>query len=69
MLEAWFYESSGYANIETMRDRVYALLHTIQLTGTFQVLWAGDFRPGFRDDDLDASVERSDYQVFLPKTA
>jgi len=69
MLEAWFYESDGYANIETMRDRVYVLLHTVQLTGTFQVLWAGNFRPGIRDDDLDANVERSGYQVFLPKSA
>ena len=69
ILECWFYESSGYANIETMRDRVYVLFHTVQLSGTFQVLWAGHFRPGIRDDDLDASVERTDYQVFLPKSA
>lgn len=68
MLEAWFYEEDGYSNIETMRDRVYALTHTVQLTGTFQVLWAGDLRPGIRDDDLDANVERSDYQVYLPRS-
>lgn len=68
-LEAWFYESSGYTNIETMRDRVFALTHTVQLTGTFQCFWAGNIRPGIRDDDLDAFVERSDYQVYLPKSA
>lgn len=69
MLEAWFYESNGYTNILTMRNRVYALTHTVQLTGTFQCLWAGHIRPGFRDDDLDAFLERSDYQVFAPVTA
>lgn len=68
ILECWFYEDSGYSNIETMRDRVYALLHTKQLTGTFQVLWAGNFRPGVRDTDLNANVSRSDYQVFGRKS-
>lgn len=69
MIECWFYEDSGYSNIETMRDRVYVLLHSIQLTGTFQVFWAGSFRPGIRDTDLDANVSRSDFQVFGRKSA
>lgn len=67
VLEAWFYEDSGYSNIETMRDRVYTLLHTVQLDGTFQVLWQGDVRPGIRDTDLDANVERSDYLVIAKR--
>ncbi len=61
-LEAWFYEDAGYSKIDTMRDRVYTLLHAVQLEGTFQCLWAGDVR-GQRDVELDANVERSDYTV------
>lgn len=68
MLECWFYEDAGYSNIETMRDRVYALLNAQQLSGTFQVHWAGDIRTGFRDVDLDAYVERSDYRVQVKKS-
>ena len=62
MLEVWFYEDAGYSQIETMRNRVYTLLHAQQLTGTFAVHWAGDVR-GQRDVELDANVERSQYQV------
>lgn len=60
VLEVWYYEDSGYSNIETMRNRVYALLHATQQTGTFAVRWDGDVRPT-RDLDLDANVARSDY--------
>lgn len=67
MLEVWFYEDTGYSNIETMRDRVYALLHATQLTGTFAVHWAGDVRAQ-RDVELDASVERSQYQVYRARS-
>lgn len=62
ILEAWFYQDQGYTAINTMRDRVYTLWQAKQLTGTFVCLWAGDVRGG-RDIDLDASVERSDYNV------
>lgn len=62
MLEVWFYEDAGYSQIDTMRSRVYALLHAQQLTGTFAVYWAGDVR-GQRDVELDANMERSQYQV------
>lgn len=68
MLEVWFYEDDGYSNIETMRDRVWTLLHAVQLSGTFMCLWAGDIRQA-RDTDLDASVERSVYQVTTKKSA
>jgi hypothetical protein len=67
MLEVWFYEDSGYSNIETMRDRVWVLLHAVQLSGTFMCLWAGDVR-NQRDTDLDANVERSVYQVATKKS-
>ena len=67
-LEAWFYEDTGYSNIETMRDRVWVLLHAVQLSGTFMCLWAGDVRQA-RDTDLDASVERSVFQVATSKSA
>ena len=68
MLEVWFYEDTGYSNIETMRDRVFSLLHAVQLAGTFMSLWAGGVRQA-RDTDLDASVERSVYQVTTSKSA
>lgn len=66
MLECWFYQDTGYTAIETMRSRVYALLHAKQLSGTFQVLWAGDVR-NQRDIALDASVERSDYLAMVKR--
>lgn len=68
MVECWFYEFEGYTNINTMRERVYALLHAQQISGTFQVLWTGD-GPQTRDSDLDASVQRSEYQVFRLQAA
>ena len=63
MLECWFYQANGFSSIETMRNRVYALLHTKQFGGAFQCLWAGDVRFPVRDTDLDSFVERSDYTV------
>jgi len=62
MLEAWFYADADFTAIETMRDRVYTLLHEKRLTGPFYIRWAGDLRDQ-RDDDLDAFLERSTYQV------
>jgi len=66
-LECWFYEDTGYANIEAMRDRVYTLLHAVQLAGTFKMLWAGDVR-NQRDTDIDANVERSEFTVHTFKS-
>ena len=68
ILEAWFYADSSFAAIETMRDRVFTLLHGKQLTGTFVVRWAGDVR-GQRDIELDAFLERSDYLVITKRSA
>ena len=65
-LEVWFYEDTGYANIEAMRDRVYTLLHATQLTNTFKVLWSGDVR-NQRDTSLDANMERSEFTVYTFK--
>lgn len=62
VIEVWFYDDEGYSSIETMRDRVYALLAGKQFSGTFKVTWMQDIRQG-RDEDLDASMERSDYDV------
>ena len=67
-LEIYFYEDDGYSNIETMRDRVYTLLHAVQLSGTFICYWQNDVR-GARDDELDASVERSEYLVRFKRSA
>lgn len=67
VLEAWFYQDSGYDSINTMRDRVFTLLHAQQLSGTFMVLWAGDVR-NQRDTNLDANVERSEFAVHTYKS-
>lgn len=67
IIEAWFYQDSGYATIESMRARVYHDLHAQRVSGTFQVVWAGDIRPGIRDPDLDANLERSEYLAIVKK--
>lgn len=63
-VEIWLYQDTGYITIESMRLRVYALLHTKQVTGegVFKIEWQGDVR-GERDTEIDANVERSDYLV------
>ena len=65
VVEIWFYEDTGYTNIETMRARVYALLHGQQVDNSlFIVRWAGDPFIQMRDDAMGhISVERSDYDV------
>lgn len=68
IVELWFYQDSGYTTIETLRNRCYTLLHGRQLAGTFVVTWAGDVR-GQRDLELDASVERSDYQGIVKRSS
>ena len=68
IVELWLYQYGGYSTIETMRTRCYSLLHGQQLAGTFVVTWAGDVR-GQRDLELDASVERSDYQGIAKRSS
>lgn len=65
VIELWFYQDSGYATIETMRNAVFPLLHGKQLDGAFQMFWVGDVRNNYRDTAIDASVERSDYELYL----
>lgn len=67
MIEVWCYQNSGYATIETMRLRIYALLHAKQLAGTFAVRWQGDIQP-FRDIDLKANGLRSDYLAVVKRS-
>lgn len=62
MLEVWFYGDYNFTAIETMRNRVYVLLHAKQFGGAFLALWQGDVR-NQRDIELDAFCERSDYLV------
>lgn len=68
VIEAWFYEDNGTSNIETMAARAYILTHAKQISGTFQVLWAGDTEP-VRDEEMDAIVMRSDYVAQIKKSA
>jgi hypothetical protein len=66
IVEVWFYEDTGYTNIEAMKSRVYVLLHGKQVasTGIFIARWAGDPFVQMRDDAMGhISVERSDYDI------
>lgn len=67
MVEIWLFENNGYSNIETMRLRIYALLHTKQLSGTFTIRWAGDFQR-MHDMNLDANVLRCDYLAITKRS-
>ena len=69
ILEVWLYEDMGYAHMDTMADRIYALLHGKRLSGTFHAAWAGEYRSGQRDLDLDANLERSDYLIRATRSA
>jgi hypothetical protein len=69
ILEVWLYEDTGYAHMDTMADRIYALLHGKRLSGAFHAAWAGEYRSGQRDLDLDANLERSDYLIRATRSA
>lgn len=60
IVETWLYQDSGYSTIETMHDRIYALLHAQRVTGLFRCEWAGTIRSQY-DYELNASVERADW--------
>lgn len=68
MLEIWLYQDTGYSAIETMKQRIHTLLHAKQLTGTFSCRWDGDLRPP-RDTDLDANVDRVDFEIRSKRSA
>lgn len=68
VVEVWFYQDSGFAAIETMRDRVYRLLHAKRVAGVFALRWDGDIR-NQRDVEMDANVERSSYLVHSVRRA
>lgn len=68
MLEAWLYQDTGYSAIDTMKQRIHVLLHAKQLSGTFSCRWDGDLRPP-RDTDLDANVDRVDYEIRSKRSA
>jgi hypothetical protein len=70
IVELWFYEDEGYTNIQTMQNRAFALLHEVQVSGTFIVRWAGRPLAQQRDDAMgNVSVERDDYQAIALKSA
>lgn len=66
MFEVQFYADNAYTVIESMRARVFALLHEVRLSGTFICRFAGDFYPP-RDVEMDSFVLRSDYAVVLKR--
>lgn len=61
-IEVYLYQDNSYTTIATMKDRVYALLHETQVTGTFLISWAGGSGEAF-DYDINACVEREEYLV------
>lgn len=67
MIEVWLYQFRGIDQIDSMKLRIFALLHAKQLAGTFQVRWQFDTQP-LRDVDLDAFVLRSDYLAVVKRS-
>lgn len=66
--ELWFYERSGYDNVEAARERAYTLLHRQSVTPSSGSNWEirhADDVPDGEDDALDASVAVSRYQAFV----
>lgn len=68
VVELYFYQDSGYDDIETLRNRCFALLHGQQASGIVKIVWMNHIAQQ-RDEELDANVERSDYQVTALRTA
>lgn len=66
VFEVQFYADNAYTVIESMRARVFALLHAKQLSGTFICRFAGNFYSP-RDIEMDSFVLRSDYAVVLKR--
>jgi hypothetical protein len=62
MLEVWAYQDNGYSTIKSMLARVYVLLQGKRVGG-YVCRWALDVEPP-RDVEMDANVQRSDYEVF-----
>lgn len=67
IVEIYFYSDASFADIETMKDRVYVLLHATQPSGMFRCEWAGTTR-GPRDTEIDAWVERDEYLCILKRS-
>jgi len=65
VVELWFYQSSGYTTIGTMRNLVYPLLHDKRV-GTGRCMWIWEVLLE-RDSNLDASVERADFEIIYLK--
>jgi len=60
VIEFYLFDNATYATIESMKSRLYVLLHAKQFTGLVRCEWAGDLRLG-KDEDIGALVERVDY--------
>ena len=63
VLQVWAYQDNGYATMTSMLDRVFTLLQGQQLGG-FVCRWLRKVQPPIRDVDIDANIERDDYEVF-----
>lgn len=68
MVEIYFYERAGYANIQTAMQRVYQLLHreNAWIQGVWEIRHADSLRE-LRDDALECSLGLSRYEVLVDK--
>ena len=60
----FFYDNNAFTNLDQMRIEAFRALHEEIVDGSFQVFWSSDVRD-LRDTELDAFVDRSDYEVFI----
>lgn len=67
VVELWFYQASGYTTIRSMREKCFPLLHDKKVNnGRCMYIWEVLLE---RDVNLDASVERTDYEVIYLRHA
>lgn len=66
MMEVWGYQDGGYNTITSMVDRVYTLLQGKRVGGVV-CRWAGNYQLP-RDIELDANVERVDYEIIYVRS-
>lgn len=62
----YFYDRHGYTNIEAARQRVYALLHRVKVTGSYEVRHADDVLDQ-EEESLGAAMAVSRFVVTMER--
>jgi hypothetical protein len=62
----YFYDRHGYTNIEAARQRVYALLHRVKVTGSYEVRHADDVLDQ-EEESLGAAMAVSRFVVTIER--